>query len=125
MRTSKLSVTMLITLVIMLFTFNSYAQDSKNKLTPEEKAKKITDKIQPVLNLTEEQHTKMYDLTLNRIKWEKESKSSIPSKTVKRIKREEFKASEYNILTAEQMVKYKGYKKNHHKSWFRKIFGIF
>lgn len=120
----KLSVMMFIT-IIMLFTLNVNAQDSKSKSTPEEKAKKYTDKIQPVLSLSEEQYTKMYDLNLQQINWKKESKTSNLSKTAKKIKREEFKASEYSILSAEQMVKYKEYLKNHHKSWFHKIFGIF
>ena len=116
---------MLLALIIMLFAFNGYAQDSKGKHTPEERAKKMTDKIQPVLNLTEEQHSKMYELTLDQIKWKKEKKSAGISKIAKKVKREEFKAKEYSILTPEQMVKLKQYKKEHHKSWFRRTFGIF
>ena len=125
MKTAKLSVKMLIALIIMLFAFNGYAQDSKSKHTPEERAKKMTDKIRPVLNLTEEQNSKMYELTLDQIKWKKEKKTSTISKTAKKVKREEFKAKEYSILTPEQMVKLKEYKKEHHKSWFRRTFGIF
>ena len=125
MGTSKLSIMVLIALVITLFTFNSYAQDSKGKHTPEEKAKKITDKMKTALNLTDEQYPQMYSLNLEQIKWKKESKASNLSKTEKKKKREEFKASTKNILTADQIAKYKKFRKKHHKSWFKRTFGIF
>jgi len=102
MVTPKSLATMFIALIIMAFTINSYAQDSKDKYTPEEKAKKMTDKMKSSLNLTDEQYPKMYSLNLDMIKWKKDNKAGNLSKDEKKKKREEFKASKENILTAEQ-----------------------
>jgi len=129
MKALKLSgiVLVMMALIILASGVSGFAQDSskvksKGKHTPEQKATKMADKMKKHLNLTDDQYTKIYNLNLDQIKWKKESKTANLTKVEKKNKKKEFKAALKSILTDDQ---YKKYKKKHHKSWFRRTFGIF
>ena len=124
MKTPKFRISILIAFVLMLFTLNGFAQDSTKKHSPEAKAKKITEKMKTALNLTDDQYSQMYDLTLKQIKWKKDNKDVKMTKADRKTKREEFKAEVKKILNDEQMAKLQKIKKKHHKSLFRKIIGL-
>jgi hypothetical protein len=118
----------LISVIIVLFIFAvsgiSNAQDDtkkeetrKNKGTPEEQAKKITDKMKTRLNLTDEQYNKILKLQTDRITYKRELRSKdLISKSEVKQKREEFRNGMKSILTDEQQQKMKDMmKKKQHK----------
>lgn len=51
----------------MVIVFSGFA-GAQNKMTPEDKATKYSDKLKTKLNLTDEQYNKVYSLQLDKIK---------------------------------------------------------
>ncbi len=114
------SIALTIILLIFLESTLSIAQDnskigskSKYRCTPEEQAKRITDKMKTQLGLSDEQYNKILQLQTDRIKYLRElrEKDLISRSEVKK-KREEFRNNINNILTDEQQKKMKSKKKN-------------
>lgn len=113
--------------VILLFfgmSFISYAQDDQTltkkekqyKYTPEEQAKKITDRMKDHLNLTDEQYNKILKLQTDRITYFRELRSKdLISKSEIKQKRQEFRDGIKNTLTDEQLAKMKKMRKKHMK----------
>jgi Spy/CpxP family protein refolding chaperone len=117
------SMTLIIILLVFAVSFISKAQDNtqaedipKYKCTPEEQAKKITEKMKGKLDLTDEQYSKILKLQTDRITYMRElrSKDLISRSEVKQ-KREEFRNGMKNILTDEQKNKIKMMKEKHMK----------
>jgi lipopolysaccharide export LptBFGC system permease protein LptF len=90
--------------VIIFFAFaaGGFAQNDgvKTQKTPEEKAKKITDRMNTTLNLTPDQYTKTYNLYLNKI--QKREQKMEQMKEARKKENEEFRNSLKGILTDEQ-----------------------
>jgi polyphosphate kinase len=116
----------LITIIIILFVFTisglSKAQENPTstkkqyKCTPEEQAKKITDKMKTRLELTDEQYNKILKLQTDRITYQRELRSKdLISKSEVKQKRQEFRDGIKNTLTDEQLDKTKKMKKKHMK----------
>lgn len=118
----------LIAVIIIFFIFavsgigkaqdNSQIDETKKfKCTPEEQAKKITDKMKTHLNLTDEQYSKILKLNTDRIAYNRELRNKdLISKSEVKQKREEFRSGMKSILTDEQQQKMKDkMKKKHHK----------
>lgn len=102
---------------------NTYAQkDDKQKLTPEEKSAKIVDELKPVLNLTDQQYSDLYNLYLERFKEIKSNRESgiKPDKETKKAKRKEFRENLQKILTEEQHAKFKEFWKDKKKEFDKK-----
>jgi len=102
--------------VVFLFNFlviNVYSQD-KPKMTPEERAKKITTELQTVLNLSDEQYNQAYTAYYNHFTKVKELRNSGDDADKKgKIKsyRKDLRTEMKSILTDEQAEKLKSYLK--------------
>lgn len=118
------SIALIIILLIFALSGISRAQENpqtgeapKYKCTPEEAAKRITDKMKTNLNLTDEQYSKILKLQTERITYKRELRSKdLISRSEMKQKREEFRNGMKSILTEEQqkMLKEK-MKKKHYK----------
>ena len=115
MNTSKLLIGTIIFLAFFIFAMSSFGQSKNTKeykdCTPEEKAKIISDNLKPVLNLSDEQYSKIYNIYLDRIRWKSvnEVAGMDDNKSLRRKKFEEFKLSLKNVLTSEQLASMKQY----------------
>jgi ABC-type phosphate transport system substrate-binding protein len=100
----------------IIFSYpNTYAQkDDKVKLTPEEKSAKIVDELKPVLSLTDQQYSDLYNLYLERFKEIKSNRESgiKPDKETKKAKRKDFREKIQKILSEEQYEKFKEFWKD-------------
>ena len=110
---------------------NSQKEDTKQevktyKMTPEEQATKITDKLNKHLNLTSEQYTKIKKLYTDNITYRRELKDKdLISKSEVKAKQKEFREGIKNTLTDEQKDKMKkmmkkkhGKQRKHHRHGF-------
>jgi|WetSurMetagenome_2_1015567.scaffolds.fasta_scaffold48698_3 hypothetical protein len=94
------------------------------KMTPEEQATKITDKLNKKLNLTPEQYTKIQKLFADNITYKRELRTKdIISKSEIKQKQKDFRDGIKNTLTEDQQKKMKkmmkkNFKRHHHKSHF-------
>lgn len=110
-------------LIAMLFTLNSlYAQNDvkaklgknkseKKKLSPEEKAEKITNRLKSELSLTEEQTPKVKEITLERVKAKAAAKSKAGEdkkafKAENKVIFQKWETSMLSILNQEQQKTY-------------------
>jgi len=115
------SIALIIILLIFAISFTSKAQENpqtktpKFKCTPEEQAKKITDKMKTRLNLTDEQYNKILKLQTDRITYKRELKSKdLISKSEIKQKREEFRNGMKSTLNDDQQKKMKKMMKKKH-----------
>lgn len=113
MRKTK-SIALIIILVIFAVTGISKAQEDPTttvkqyKCTPEEQAKKITDKMKTHLDLTDEQYNKILKLQTDRIAYKRELRGKdLISKSEVKQKRQEFRDGIKNTLTDDQIKKMK------------------
>lgn len=117
------SIALIIILLVFSVSIIGRAQENsktekqtKYKGTPEEQAKKITDKMKERLDLTDEQYNKVLKLQTDRIIYRRELQNKdLISKSEIRQKREEFRNGMKSILTDEQLKKMKNYSKTKHK----------
>jgi hypothetical protein len=115
MSTPKIFIGTIILIIFIIFTLSSFGQSKNNKeykeCTPEEKAQIVTDNLKPVLNLSDEQYVKIYNIYLDRIRWKSinEVAGTGDNKSIRRKKFEEFKSNLKNVLTAEQQAGMKQY----------------
>lgn len=117
------SIALIIILLIFAMSGISRAQENpqtgeapKYKCTPEEAAKRITDKMKTNLNLTDEQYSKILKLQTERITYMRELRSKdLISKSEVKQKREEFRSGMKSILTDEQQKMLKEKMKKHKK----------
>jgi len=87
------------------------------KLTPEEQATKITDKLNKELNLTSEQYTKIQKLFADNIAYRRELRTKdVISKSEIKQKQKDFREGIKNTLTEDQQKKMKDMMKKKHKS---------
>jgi len=103
----------ILTVAIALTAFTaSYAQkDNKPKLTPEQRAEKVTSNLKTKLSLSDEQQKKVYQIEVDKMKkadeWRKANQEAMKSK---REERQAFmKANEeklQDVLTADQKKNY-------------------
>lgn len=124
------AVTVVAVLLIFFKTNICFGQsDERTKKSPEEIAKKITDKMKESLLLSDEQYKQVYDLNLDKINAKKSNKEKYKTldkeirKNLKKQSRDEYIKSLENILTPDQLSQYKSYisekqksKKNKNKS---------
>lgn len=116
-------------LVFVVIAGTSYAQDNSQKditkqevktykLTPEEQATKITDRLNKELNLTSEQYTKIQKLYADNIAYRRELKTKdLISKSEVKQKKKDFREGIKNTLTDDQQKEMKKMaKKRHGKS---------
>lgn len=101
-------------LLASLFTIDSLAQvDEKQKKTPEEIARKITDRLQDELQLSGAQHEQVYEIFVNHItqvqadreKYGKEDSEERKNAIIER--RKNLKSELEKVLSDEQMEKLK------------------
>ncbi len=99
---------------VLILAANSYSQnDTKQyKYTAEEKAKLIVDDLKPVLNLSNDQYTQLYNLYVQRIKEIRTNKTGTDDKSSSKIKSKEFNESVKAILSDQQWEDYKKYWKD-------------
>ena len=95
--------------LFVAFTAASFAQQEK-QTTPEERATRTTAMMEKNLSLTADQKTKIYDITLERIKATTALKSATgegdkPDVDKMKAINEKYNASIKGILTAEQQAK--------------------
>ena len=115
MNTTKLLLRTIMFLVFFVFAMSSFGQSKNNKdykdCTPEEKAAVIADNLKPVLNLTDNQYTQIYNIYLDRIRWKSvnEVAGMDNNKSIRRKKFEEFKTGLKKILTVDQLDLMKSY----------------
>ncbi|MCX6164899.1 MAG: hypothetical protein NTU73_08590 [Ignavibacteriae bacterium] len=114
MNISKLLLGTMVTIILFIFTMSSFGQSKNNKeykdCTPEEKASIISDNLKPVLNLSDEQYTKIYNVYLDRIRWKSVNEvAGMQNKSLRRKKFEEFKYKLKTILSQEQQESFKKY----------------
>lgn len=103
-------------LLILLSAGNSFGQnDDRSKKSPDEIARKITDKMKTRLSLTDEQYKQVYDLNLRKINTRINNKENYKNldkesrKDLKKQNREEYNKSLESILTTDQMNTYRKY----------------
>jgi ABC-type dipeptide/oligopeptide/nickel transport system permease component len=120
--------------VLLLFFFfisginnNIFPQDKSVDKTPETRAKKITDKLQDKLNLSQPQYNDVYQSYVNYFAKVKEFKNNNPTETsdkksVMKSYRQDLKAELKKSLNDDQIEKLKNFKKN--KTEHKKIKGI-
>lgn len=121
MRKTK-TIAQLIILLIFTVSTLSVAQDDtrtgdvpKYKCTPEEQAKKITDKMKKHLDLTDEQYNKVLKLQTDRITYHRELQNKdLISKSEVKQKKEEFRNGMKSILTDDQQKKMKKFMNKKH-----------
>jgi hypothetical protein len=116
---------LVITFAVFSVASTGFAQDDTKKdenektykLTPEEQAKKITDRMKDKLSLTDEQYGKILKLNTDRISYMRDLRSKdLISKSEVKQKREEFRNGMKNTLTEDQQKKMKKmFKKKHMK----------
>lgn len=109
----------LLTITLMLaFSAMTFAQDgsTKQKKTPEDIAKRKTEKLAAQLDLSDEQKDKVYELNLSAVKDKQElnatykDKPDADRKEASDAARKDYTASLKEILTEPQMRKYYEYK---------------
>ncbi|MBK9334205.1 MAG: hypothetical protein IPM96_17800 [Ignavibacteria bacterium] len=130
MNNIKVKALVLMILAFLTFSAVSYSQDDskqysgKNK-TPEEFAKKRTDRLNQELSLSEDQYKKVYDLMLTKASERKANKEKYKNlekterKELKKQSRENFMKQMQGILTQEQiskLEKMKANKKDKHRN---------
>ena len=131
---------MIIMLAFIALPIAMYAQDNTKedntkqvthqyKMTAEEQAKKITDKLTTKLNLTSEQSSSIQKLFADKISYVRELRDKdLISKSEIKAKRKEFRDGIKNVLTKEQQKKFskmmKHKFKRHHKRHHR-FLGLF
>ncbi len=123
MKNTKIKALALIVLALLTISSVSYSQNDskpnsgKNK-TPEEFAKKKTDRLNQELSLSQEQYNKIYDLMLTKAAERKANKEKFKNlekterKELKKQNRENFKKQMQSILTQEQFAKLEKMKAN-------------
>ncbi len=103
---------------------NSKQEVKTYKMTPEQQATKMADKMKKKLDLNTEQYGKIKTLFADNIAYRRDLRTKdLISRSEMKQKREEFKTGIKNTLTADQMKKYekmmkKMHKKHHHKKHF-------
>ncbi len=125
MNSKSLSVIIFLLAVIFFAGNISFAQrNSKSDKTPEQIAEKRAGKMKQYLSLTDDQYKQVYDLTLQKVNYNRENREKLSSmdkesrKQFKSQNREEYKKQLENILNTEQIAKFqqmKKYHKNNHK----------
>jgi hypothetical protein len=125
MKKTKL-ITLLTVFAFILLIGNVFSQDNNQKednkqevktpkMTPEEQATKITDKLNKHLNLTSEQYTKIKKLYTDNITYKRELKDKdLISKSEVKAKQKEFREGIKSTLTDEQKEKMKKMMKKKH-----------
>jgi len=99
---------------MLVLSANSYSQnDTKQyKYTAEEKAKLIVDDLKPVLNLSNDQYTQLYNLYVQRINEVRSNKGGTIDKDTRKTKSKEFNNAVKAILSDQQWEDYKKYWKD-------------
>jgi hypothetical protein len=114
MKSTKLLLGTIATLAFFIFAMSGFGQSKYKEYKdckPEEKAKIIVENLTPVLNLDNEQYSRIYNLYLDRIRWKSvnEVAGVKNNKSINRKKYEEFKSNLKNVLTEKQQVNMKLY----------------
>lgn len=103
-----------IVLALLVYSVSGFSQNntSKERKSPEEGAKRITDRMKTSLNLSDEQYSRVYGINLQKIKANREFRES-KSKLFKEKKKsgEEFRNSMKGILNDEQLKSMKRFHK--------------
>jgi|GEM_PF-5144579 len=140
MKNKKLYLFMIIMLAFIAMPIAMYAQDESKedntkqvthqyKMTPEEQAKKMTDKLSTRLKLTNDQSGSIQKLLSDKISYARELRSKdLISKSEIKAKRKEFRDGINKILTKKQQKKFhkmmkKQFRKHHRHH--HKILGLF
>jgi protein CpxP len=114
----------LILSIVLLLTFavgSSFAQDGKGdhkKLSPSERATKVTDKMKTNLSLTDSEYKSVYDIFYNHFTEmssmkDRSDRSTDEFKSERKQKREALKKELSGVLTSEQLQKMEDNRKKH------------
>ncbi len=123
MNSKSLSVIIFLLAVIFFAGNISFAQrNNKSDKTPEQIAEKRAGKMKQCLSLTDDQYKQVYDLTLQKVNYNRENREKLSSmdkesrKQFKSQNKEEYKKQLENILNTEQIAKFQQMKKYHKKN---------
>ena len=111
---------LIIVFITIIFSGNSYSQNNeRTRMTPEEKASKMADRMKQNLSLSDDQYKQVYNIALEKARMHisnTEKYKSLDKETRKEMKkqeRSEFRKQLEGILSQDQITKMKELRESH------------